>query len=67
MNEYHVYRGRDCVGRFTFDEDAEREARAHAYDRHDNLIGTFATYKAALAAVAAAYDAPTETAKAEAA
>jgi hypothetical protein len=51
-HEYFVYDGRDCIGRFTLDDDT---GGANAFDANGKPIGKFHGFKAGGAAVYAAH------------
>jgi hypothetical protein len=50
-HEYFVYDGRDCIGRFTLDDDT---GEAKAFDANGKPLGKFAGFKAGAAAVSEA-------------
>jgi hypothetical protein len=50
-HEYFVYDGRDCIGRFTLDDDT---GQAKAFDANGKPLGKFGGFKAGAAAVSEA-------------
>jgi hypothetical protein len=59
-HEYFVYDGRNCIGRFIMDDEAE----ANAFADDGTSLGKFPGFKAAAQAISSAYRLKTSTAEA---